>query len=88
MKPKMKAFTAALALSLLLPLTAVRAQAAEPVTIDTFVRAESDTAIRNLYNQFGLGKFGHLRTPTPLDNQTIIHEPFTISSRGSYIRTA
>ncbi len=51
MKLNMKAFTAALALSLLLPLTAVRAQAAQPVTIDTFVRAESDTAIRNIYNQ-------------------------------------
>ncbi len=72
MKPKMKAFTAALALSLFSSLTAVHAQAAPPITIDNFVRAESDTAIRNLYNQFGLGKFGHLRTPTPLDNQTII----------------
>ena len=73
MKLNMKAFTAALALSLLLPLTAVRAQAAPPITIDTFVRAESDTAIRGLYNQAGgIGKFGHLRTPTPLDNQPII----------------
>ncbi|MCZ6517732.1 MAG: DUF1254 domain-containing protein, partial [Gammaproteobacteria bacterium] len=69
----MEAFTATLALSLLLPLTAVRAQAAQPVTIDTFVRAESDTAIRNIHNGVGgLGKFGHLRAPTPLDNQTII----------------
>ncbi len=72
MKLTMKAFTTALALSLLLPLTALRAQAAPPITIDNFVRAESDTAIRNLQNQFGLGKFGHLRAPTPLDNQTII----------------
>ncbi len=73
MKLNLKAFAAALALSLLLPLTAVRAQVAQPITIDTFVRAESDTAIRNLYNGVGgLGKFGHLRTPTPLDNQTII----------------
>ncbi len=72
MKLTMKGFTAALALSLLLPLTAVRAQAAPPITIDNFVRAESDTAIRNIHNKFGLGKFGHLRAPTPLDNQTII----------------
>ncbi len=57
----------------MLPLTAVHAQAAPPITVDNFVRAESDTAIRNIYNQVGgLGKFGHLRTPTPLDNQTII----------------
>ncbi len=73
MKLNMEAFTATLALSLLLPLTAVRAQVAQPITIDTFVRAESDTAIRNIYNQGGgQGKFLHLRTPTPLDNQTII----------------
>ena len=72
MKPKMKAFTAALALSLFSSLTAVHAQAAPPITIDNFVRAESDTAMRNIVNQVGLGKFGHLRTPTPLDNQTII----------------
>jgi hypothetical protein len=43
------------------------------VTIDTYVRAESDTAIRNIYNQAGgLGKFLHLRAPTPLDNQPVI----------------
>ncbi|MCH9006334.1 MAG: DUF1254 domain-containing protein, partial [Proteobacteria bacterium] len=73
MKLTMKAFTASLALSLLLSLTAISARAAQPVTIDTFVRAESDTAIRNIYNRAGgLGKFGHLRTPTPLDNQPII----------------
>ena len=50
MKLNMKVFTVAVALSLLL-LTLVRAQAVQPVTIETFVRAESDTAIRNLYNQ-------------------------------------
>ncbi len=73
MKLNMKACTVALALSLLLPLTAVHAQDARSVTVETFVRAESDTAIRNIYDQVGgLGKFGHLRTPTPLDNQTII----------------
>ena len=73
MKPNMKAFTAALALSLFSSLTGVHAQAAPPITIDNYVRAESDTAIRNIYNLAGgIGKFGHLRTPTPLDNQTII----------------
>ena len=73
MKLNMKAFTVAWAFSMLLPLAAVRAQAAQPITIDTFVRAESDTMIRNMANQIGgLGKFGHLRTPTPLDNQIVI----------------
>ena len=72
MKLNVRAFTAALA-SLLLPLAAVRGQGAQPVTIDTFVRAESDTAIRKMYDQVGgLGTFGHLRTPTPLDNQPVI----------------
>ena len=73
MKLNTKAFTVALASSLSLPFAMTRAQAAQPVTIDTFVRAESDTTIRNLANQIGgLGEFGHLRTPTPLDSQTII----------------
>lgn len=44
----------------------------EPVTIDNFVRAESDTAIQKVYNVVGLGKFLHIRTPTPLDKQTVI----------------
>jgi hypothetical protein len=48
------------------------ATASEPVTIDTFVRAETDTAIRTNFEIAGLGKFFHLREPAPLDRQTVI----------------
>ena len=44
----------------------------KPVTIDNFVRAESDTAIQKIYHMAGLGKFFHLRTPVPLDKQDVI----------------
>ena len=55
-------------------LLSVSGAAAEPVTIDTFVRAETDTAIRKGFNQGGrvLGKFVHSRVPTPIDNQPVI----------------
>ncbi len=53
-------------------LLSVSAAAAEPVTIDNFVRAETDTAIRNGVDLVGLGKFFHIRVPTPIDNQPII----------------
>lgn len=44
----------------------------KPVTIDNFVRAESDTAIQKVHHVAGLGKFFHLRTPAPLDKQDVI----------------
>ena len=53
-------------------LLSVSSAAAEPVMIGNFVRAETDTAIRNRVNLGGLGKFVHLRLPTPLDGQLII----------------
>jgi hypothetical protein len=51
---------------------AMAATDSKPVTIDNFVRAETDTAIRKVYNGVGLGKFFHFRTPTPLDEQDVI----------------
>ncbi len=53
-------------------LLSVSGAAAEPVTIGNFVRAETDTAIRNGVNRGGLGKFLHFRVPTPIDNQPVI----------------
>lgn len=50
-----------------------QAAADEPVTLDTIVRAETDTAMRStLKLTGGLGKLVHLRQPTPIDKQTII----------------
>ena len=53
-------------------LSLISTAAAEPVTIDTFVRAETDTAIRGLHDQIGFGAFFHVRAPTPLDDQPVI----------------
>lgn len=52
--------------------------AAVPVTIDNFPRAESDTMFRDTLKTLGklyntkLGEFGHLRTPTPIEDQPVI----------------
>ena len=45
---------------------------AEDVNIHNFVRAETDTAIRNVYDKVGFGKLLHFRQPVPLDEQMII----------------
>lgn len=48
-------------------------EAAESVNLDNIVRAETDTALRNVVKLAGgIGKFVHLRVPTPLEDQTII----------------
>jgi hypothetical protein len=57
---------------MILFLSLINAAAAEPVTIDTFVRAETDTAIRVMHDRKRFGAFFHFRAPTPLDNQTVI----------------
>jgi hypothetical protein len=50
-----------------------QAAAAESATLDTIVRAETDTAFRGtLKLTGGLNKLVHLRQPTPIDKQTII----------------
>ena len=43
-----------------------------PVTVDNFVRAESDLYARNLEKQSGLGKLLHRRQPASIDDQTVI----------------
>jgi hypothetical protein len=43
-----------------------------PVTVDTFARAETDLYFSNFVRDGGLGKFCHMREPTPLDEQKII----------------
>lgn len=47
---------------------------AEPVTLDSFVRAESDHMLRASMAAFnmGLGELKHIRTPTTPDNQPVI----------------
>lgn len=46
--------------------------AAEPVTIDNFVRAESNLYFSNVVKDGGFGKFFHRREPATIENQTVI----------------
>ena len=46
--------------------------AAVPVTVDNFIRAESDTYLAALAKQGGLGKLLHRREPASIDHQTVI----------------
>lgn len=45
---------------------------AVPVTVDNFVRAESDLYIGNLVKEGGLGNLAHRREPASIDHQTVI----------------
>lgn len=70
-----KFLKATLAISMLsiLPVTASVADTKQ-VTVDNFVRAESDHMIRSNMKAFGagFGEFTHLRKPTTPDNQPVI----------------
>jgi len=46
--------------------------AAEPVTVDNFVRAETDRTFSVYVKRGALGKFLHIRQPTPIDKQDVI----------------
>lgn len=43
-----------------------------PVTVDNFVRAETDLYFGNIIKDGGFGKFVHRREPAAIDNQTVI----------------
>jgi len=43
-----------------------------PVTVDNFIRAESDFFFGNMVKKGGFGKFHHEREPAPIDNQSVI----------------
>ena len=46
--------------------------AAELVTVDNFVRAETDMTLGRYVKQGAFGKFLHIRQPTPIDKQDVI----------------
>jgi hypothetical protein len=46
--------------------------AATPVTVDTYVRAESDLTMQRYVRQGAFGRLVHLREPTPIDRQDVI----------------
>lgn len=45
---------------------------AVPVTVDNFIRAESDLYFGNLVTEGGLGKLAHRRAPASIEQQTVI----------------
>jgi hypothetical protein len=55
-----------------MPASALGASTPIPVTADNFPRAESDLYFSNVVKQVGIGKFMHIRQPTPLDQQEVI----------------
>ncbi|MFX3816615.1 hypothetical protein ACJBTP_11315, partial [Streptococcus suis] len=61
------AFTAALLVS-----TAVLAETPVPVTVDNFVRAETDLYFTNSVKGGGFGGWHHIRELLPIDKQTVI----------------
>ncbi len=70
MKPVMLFFVG----SLLAGVVLAAAQVPQPVTLDNFVRAESDTYFSNLLKESGgkLATFSHRREVASVDNQTVI----------------
>lgn len=46
--------------------------ASEMVTVDNFVRAETDMTLARYVSQGAFGKFLHIRQPTPIDKQDVI----------------
>ena len=46
--------------------------AQETVTVDNFVRAETDMTLKRYADQGAFGKLLHLRQPTPIDKQDVI----------------
>jgi hypothetical protein len=61
-------------LTILLAMSGVQAAGAEamPVTVDNFIRAESDLYFSSIVKDGGFGKFNHRREPATIDNQTVI----------------
>ena len=56
----------------------------QDVNIANFARAESDVAIKKIYDITGFGAWLHGRSPTPIDNQPVIRmNRDTLLLRGS-----
>lgn len=76
MKATIKTFCFKRSMSLAIAFMAVTSslQAAKPVTIENYVRAESDHMIRSNMKMVGasIGEFAHLREPTTPENQPVI----------------
>ena len=63
---------AALAAGGVTSMAGAQSTAPVPVTVDNFIRAESDLYFTGLVKQGGLGKLLHRREPADIDHQTVI----------------
>lgn len=72
MRAKPILYASALALTLTNGVLAQSTNSAIPVTVDNFVRAESDLYAGNIAKEGGLGKLTHRREPASIDHQTVI----------------
>jgi hypothetical protein len=68
MKQNLRTFAAAA----MILLGASLSFASEPVTVDNFVRAETDMTFARYVEQGAFGKFLHIRQPTPIDKQDVV----------------
>lgn len=71
MNARCSAFAAVMGVSGLIAFSSA-SFSAEPVTVDNFVRAESDLYFSNIVKDGGLAEFFHRREPAAIDNQTVI----------------
>jgi len=59
--------------------------ASKQVTVDNYIRAETDMTMKNYVEKGALGKFLHIRKPTPIDEQKVIRmNRDTIYSMGVF----
>ncbi len=56
----------------------------ETVTVDTFIRAETDQYFSSLVRANGLGRMSHIRSPAPIDNQIARMNRDTLYSSGIF----
>lgn len=69
--------------------TSSLAAASEKVTVDNFVRAETDVTMRRYAKQGGFGRLLHVRMPTPINEQKVIRSAIcqVPHTGGAAIRT-
>jgi hypothetical protein len=70
----MKSLALLIAFSFLGTTAAAQDEKPVPVTVENFVRAESDLAFAKVVNGDGFGKFNHSRELSPLDNQLVARQ--------------
>ncbi|MCG7852292.1 MAG: DUF1254 domain-containing protein, partial [Methanosarcinaceae archaeon] len=86
----MKAWTRSILAGILFGVLAfTSAFASEMVTVDNFVRAETDMTLGRYVKLGAFGKFLHIRRPTPVDKQDVIRmNRDTLYSVGVFDLTA